>query len=261
MAEVSLHPVIAEKGLTPGTPEAVLAVAEFFVKLKYEDDKKDKDNLFGKWYGINHAAWCAMFVSYCFNKAGAGDVVNGLSSPKGYASCRAGIAAMKKRGYKQVPASEAQPGDIVFFDWEHDHDPDHTGIVLKNNPAKKTLTCREGNTSRGDGSRSNGGQVAQRDRAYSLIFAVFRPNWKTGGTPAAKPAVAAPAEKVAPVAKAPAAAKPAVAKAPAKVYTVKSGDTLSGIATANGTTVANLVKLNAIKNANAIKVGQKIKLA
>lgn len=255
MAEVSLHPVVAEKGLTPGTPEAVLAVAEFFVKLKYEDNKANKDNIFGKWFGANHTAWCAEFVSYCFNKGGAGEVVNGLQTPKGYLSCRAGIAAMKKRGYKQVPVAEAQPGDIIFFDWEHDHDPDHTGIVLKNNPAKKTVTCREGNTSRGDGSRSNGGQVAQRDRAYSLVFAVFRPNWKVGGTPAVKPAAAA---VEAPVAKP--AVKP-VAKPAAKVYTVKAGDTLSAIALANKTTVDNLVKLNAIKNANAIKVGQKIKLA
>jgi hypothetical protein len=123
---------------------------------------------------------------------------------------------MKKKGYQQVPVEKAEPGDIIFFDWEHDHDPDHTGIVLKNNPKKKTVTCREGNTSRGDGSRSNGGQVAQRDRNYSVVFAVFRPNWKPvakGATPAVAPAPAAPAAK--PVAK-PAVAKPAVAKPAAK---------------------------------------------
>jgi LysM repeat protein len=263
MAEVSLHPVVAEKGLTPGTPEAVLAVAEFFVKLKYEDNKANKDNIFGKWFGANHTAWCAEFVSYCFNKGGAGEVVNGLQTPKGYLSCRAGIAAMKKRGYKQVPVSEAQPGDIIFFDWEHDHDPDHTGIVLKNNPAKKTVTCREGNTSRGDGSRSNGGQVAQRDRAYSLVFAVFRPNWKVGGAvakPAAKPAIEAEEKISMTSGSAATVISKALANAAAKVYTVKAGDTLSAIASANGTTVDKLVKLNAIKNANAIKVGQKIKL-
>ena len=45
-----------------------------------------------------------------------------------------------------------------------------------------------------------------------------------------------------------------------KVYTVKSGDTLSGIAKKYKTTVPNLVKLNNIKKANFIKVGQKIKL-
>jgi hypothetical protein len=40
------------------------------------------------------------------------------------------------------------------------------------------MVCREGNTSRGDGSRSNGGQVAQRTRNYSNVFIVFRPDWK-----------------------------------------------------------------------------------
>ena len=43
-----------------------------------------------------------------------------------------------------------------------------------------------------------------------------------------------------------------------KTYTVKSGDTLSGIASKYKTTVAKLVKDNNIKNANLIYPGQKI---
>lgn len=43
-----------------------------------------------------------------------------------------------------------------------------------------------------------------------------------------------------------------------KTYTVKSGDTLSGIASKYKTTVAKLVKDNNIKNANLIYLGQKI---
>lgn len=43
-------------------------------------------------------------------------------------------------------------------------------------------------------------------------------------------------------------------------YTVKSGDTLSGIAAKYGTTVAKLKKANSIKNANLIYVGQVIKI-
>ncbi|MEK5340503.1 LysM peptidoglycan-binding domain-containing protein [Weizmannia sp. FSL W8-1119] len=50
-------------------------------------------------------------------------------------------------------------------------------------------------------------------------------------------------------------------KVPAKTYTVKRGDTLSGIAKKYGTTVAKLQKLNGIKNANRIYVGQKIKIS
>lgn len=44
------------------------------------------------------------------------------------------------------------------------------------------------------------------------------------------------------------------------VYTVKSGDTLSGIAKKYNTTVAKLVSANNIKNANLIYAGQKIKI-
>lgn len=43
-------------------------------------------------------------------------------------------------------------------------------------------------------------------------------------------------------------------------YTVKRGDTLSGIAQRYKTTVTKLVKNNGIKNANLIYVGQKIKI-
>lgn len=49
-------------------------------------------------------------------------------------------------------------------------------------------------------------------------------------------------------------------KATTKNYTVKSGDTLSGIASKNGTTVAKLKSLNGIKDADVIFAGQKIKL-
>ncbi|MDF2636341.1 MAG: hypothetical protein K0R78_3215 [Pelosinus sp.] len=44
------------------------------------------------------------------------------------------------------------------------------------------------------------------------------------------------------------------------MYTVKKGDTLSGIAAKYKTTVDKLVKINKIKNANLINVGQVLKL-
>ncbi|MFJ7990321.1 peptidoglycan-binding protein [Streptomyces sp. NPDC096351] len=43
-------------------------------------------------------------------------------------------------------------------------------------------------------------------------------------------------------------------------YTVRSGDTLSGIATRYSTTVAKLIALNALKDPNALAVGQKLKV-
>lgn len=44
-------------------------------------------------------------------------------------------------------------------------------------------------------------------------------------------------------------------------YTVKSGDTLSGIASRFGTTVNNLVSLNSIRDANKIYIGQVIRIS
>jgi hypothetical protein len=246
MIETVLHPIVAQKGLKPGTPEAVLAVAEVFVKMKYEDDKKNKDNIFGRYMGLNHTAWCAEFVSYCFQKGGAGKLIEKVQTPKGYVGCTAGIKGLKKKGFKQVPVAQAQPGDIIFFDWDHNHDPDHTGIVLKNDPKKKVVICREGNTSRGDGSRSNGGQVAQRPRNYSVVFAVFRPNWALLNPVAAKPAVA-------PVA----APAPAVAPAPAPV--VKTPATTVPVATPAAPAPVKLVKPKFVSNLKKGSKGANVK--
>ena len=52
-----------------------------------------------------------------------------------------------------------------------------------------------------------------------------------------------------------------VAAPAANTYTVKSGDTLSGIAAANGTSWQRLQQLNGIANANLIRVGQVIRLS
>lgn len=50
------------------------------------------------------------------------------------------------------------------------------------------------------------------------------------------------------------------AKPPGGTYTVKSGDTLSGIAQTTGTSVQELLALNDGLDANTMQVGQKIKL-
>lgn len=54
--------------------------------------------------------------------------------------------------------------------------------------------------------------------------------------------------------------KTAPVKPTASTYTVKAGDTLSGIAVKHGTTSAKLAKANQISNPNLISIGQKIKL-
>jgi LysM repeat protein len=53
---------------------------------------------------------------------------------------------------------------------------------------------------------------------------------------------------------------PPASNIPGRTYTVKAGDTLSGIASRFGTTARILVDLNNITNANQIRVGQVLKL-
>ena len=130
---------------------------------------------YGKWYGLDGNPWCAMFVSWVYGQAGLSATV-AASTKKGFASCDAGLKWFAKKG-KLVPIGEAQPGDIAFFQFDDDAQPDHVGIVIKNNTKLKRLVCIEGNTA-GDakGSQSNGDGVYKKVRPYSLVMAVARPS-------------------------------------------------------------------------------------
>jgi hypothetical protein len=135
----------------------------------------NNDTTFGKWFGLNNQPWCAMFVSWVFNEAGRVSEI-AASSKKGFASCDAGLKWFAKKG-NLVPIGNAQPGDIAFFQFDDDAQPDHVGIVIKNNIKLKRLVCIEGNTA-GDakGSQSNGDGVYKKKRPYSLVMAVARPS-------------------------------------------------------------------------------------
>ena len=115
-----------------------------------------------------------MFVSWVFNEAGLVAHI-AASSKKGFASCAAGLAWFTKKN-KLVPIGQAQAGDIAFFQFDTDAEPDHVGIVIKNNPVTKVLVCIEGNTSSGKvGSQANGDGVYKRKRPYKYVLAVARP--------------------------------------------------------------------------------------
>lgn len=232
------------------TPAHVIATAKSFAAKGYKEAKAD-DTLFGKWYGMNHAAWCAMFVSYCFGQNDASKLV-AASTPKGFASCTAGANWFRK--HKALfHAAEAQPGDVVFMAFDGDlSDADHVGIVVKNDTKNKKLHTIEGNTTdpKKSGSQAQGDGVYEKVRPYSLIVGIGRPKWPAGSVQApVETPKAAPAPVHAP-------AKPATPKAApgTKTYTVVAGDSywaiaekhpLSGMATSETTRVFQ--KLNGNK--------------
>ena len=108
-----------------------------YVKSGYRETGNN-DTIFGRWYGLN----------FHFAKKG-----------------------------QLVPVGQAEEGDIVFFQFDDDAQPDHVGIVFKNDG--KNLICLEGNTSGdGKGSQSNGDGAFKKKRPYKMVMAVVRPAYK-----------------------------------------------------------------------------------
>jgi hypothetical protein len=114
---------------------------------------------YGEWHGLNGFAWCAMFVSWCFDQA---DIPLGkIDGPKGYAGCQGAYNFFKK---KELLTKTPQPGDIVLFDWDGNGKFDHTGIYMSDCYDGINFISIEGNTALGNDS--NGGKVMVRLRKY-----------------------------------------------------------------------------------------------
>jgi hypothetical protein len=125
---------------------------------------KDNETKYGAFTKANFLPWCGSFVMWCANQVGL-KIPNVVSTAAGAEKFK-GIGAWSN-------AATANPtvGDLVFFDFAEGGNPiDHVGIVARNN-GDGTVTTIEGNTS-GDAKKSaserNGGEVAQKVRAYRV---------------------------------------------------------------------------------------------
>lgn len=117
------------------------------------------------WLGGNDVAYCVMFISYCFAKAGMNE---------GYLpSQNCDDVVSRARNYNQlVSKDDIQVGDLLIFDWGDGGILDHIAIV-ENVINSCTFQTIEGNT--------NGGQVARRTRYSSSVMYVVRPNYYDSG--------------------------------------------------------------------------------
>lgn len=129
-------------------------------QLGYREGR-DNDNKFGRWYGMNHASWCDMFVSWVGVHSNARNILGRASYTPSHAAW-----------FQQQGRWGHQPrrGAIAFFDF-----PDslrriqHIGIVESVRRDGRVVTI-EGNTSSGSfGSQSHGGGVYRRVRSPRLI--------------------------------------------------------------------------------------------
>lgn len=145
-------------------------------------DDPEPGTVFGRWYaelvgdsyfGESGIPYCAMFVSYCLNWAG----IEAAGLPGAYVPW---ILSANSDAGRLVANEDAQPGDLVMFDWQGDGVADHIGIVEENHPDEGWMQTIEGNTSPGSGgSQSNGGGVYRRARNYNSIIGVARPYYET----------------------------------------------------------------------------------
>ena len=162
-----------------GTISDVLYCARDWIGYSRWTDPEE-GTVFGRWFaektgepyfGTSGVPYCAMFASYCLDWAG----VPCAGMPSAY--CPDIVNAGREAGC--TPYNEdAEPGDLVLFDWGGDGLADHIGIVEENHPDEGYMTTIEGNTSSGSaGSQSNGGVVARRQRGYGSICCVVRPDY------------------------------------------------------------------------------------
>ena len=141
----------------------IVAIAEKEIGYTETPANSNKTK-FGKWFGFDGVAWCGMFVSWCYDKAGF--PLGNVGFSKGFAGCQTAVAHYKKKN--KVTTKPVQ-GDIVFFDWNGDGRFDHTGIFVKDIDGKSFETI-EGNTSLTN--QSKGGQIMGRKRKYVNVLFV-----------------------------------------------------------------------------------------
>lgn len=179
--------------------------------------------------------WCDTTVSAAAIKAGAVDLIGTECG------CEEHVKIFKSKGiWIEDGTITPQPGDVIVFNWDDNTQPndgysDHIGYV--ESVSGRTITTIEGNKGEAVGRRTiavgNGNIRGYARPKYSGSSSAGSSGSTSGGT---------------------------TTGGGETVYTVKSGDTLSGIAAKYGTTYQALASYNGISNPNKISVGQKIKI-
>lgn len=120
------------------------------------------------YFGQSGVPYCAMFVAWVLNQAGQS--CPGMPT----AAVQTAYNGAKNAGLVRSNKQDAQPGDLVCFNWGDGGSVyDHIGFVEKN--CGSYIQTIEGNTSSGtSGSQGNGGGVYRRTRSWSVVYAVIK---------------------------------------------------------------------------------------
>ncbi len=134
-----------------------------------ENPRNSNKNKYGKWFGLDGVAWCAIFISWCY--AQAGFALENIGFKNGMAGCKTAAKHFWETG-QVIDKENIQVGDLVFFDWNGDGRFDHVGLFngWKNKNLGIFYTI-EGNTSLNN--QSNGGEVMSRNRDLNKVKCIF----------------------------------------------------------------------------------------
>lgn len=119
---------------------------------------------YGKAYGWDGVAWCAIFVWWCFHQVEADALL-----PTKTASCWQLMDAAKKAGLWVT--SSFHPGDVLIYQFGASY---HTGIC--ESVAGNVVMAIEGNT--GISNDANGGAVMRRKRNVTFVKGAVRPKYE-----------------------------------------------------------------------------------
>ena len=140
-------------------------------EIGYREQGKNRTK-YGAWYGMNGAAWCHMFVSWCASQAGVPASVVPKTS-----LCSSGMSWFQKKGlFKYKGKYTPKRGDIIYF---KSAGASHVGIVER--CSGNTVHTIEGNTSDKVARRSYPLEAAKEETCSGKLQRGCHRNGKAAG--------------------------------------------------------------------------------
>lgn len=132
------------------------------------------------------AAWCDVFVDWCFVQAYGVDAARTLTYQPTNPEVNYGAGCKWSREYYKGKGrlfDKPEPGDQIFFYSKDKKSISHTGLVYKVDSTK--VYTVEGNTSGASGVVANGGGVFKKSYSltYSRLAGFGRPKYDDGNAP------------------------------------------------------------------------------
>jgi hypothetical protein len=165
-----------------------------------KDGDWNNDTMFGVWYGMNFASWCAIFVSWCSSVAGFSKIIpKHAYTPDGFnwfasRGLADGRRPPNRKGVAATGRGKPRAGDIMYVYSASQGRIHHVGIVeqVLSDGSIKTI---EGNTDPGGSAQGTG--VFRLTRQVSSRLYFCHPQYAavvdtTPAKPPAKPGTVTP---------------------------------------------------------------------